>query len=64
MSVSNGLKLFANLFATGLYTFKVIADYKKHGTHEAHNQLCDCMGYCTRCIWTEAYAKSKAKAKA
>ena len=62
MSVTNALRLASNLFATGLYTFKIVADYRKHGTHEFHSQLCDCMGYCTRCIWAEATAKAKAKA--
>lgn len=63
-SVTNMLRLTANLFATGLYAFKVVADAKKHKAHEAHNQLCDCMGYCTACIWAAAFAKGKAKASA
>jgi|HubBroStandDraft_5_1064220.scaffolds.fasta_scaffold1787766_2 hypothetical protein len=64
MSLSDGLKLAGNLFTTGLYGFKVVADIHKHGTHEGHHQLCDCMGYCTVCIYTNAVRKGKAKASA
>jgi hypothetical protein len=64
MNVNSGLKLAGNLFTTGLYGFKIVADIRKHKTHEGHHQLCDCMGYCVACIWTNATAQGKAKAQA
>jgi hypothetical protein len=40
--------------------FKVVADINKHAGHEAHHQLCDCLGTCYACIWVNATKKRKA----
>ena len=57
------LKLAGSLFTFGLYGTKIFADINKHRTHEAHHQLCDCLGYCVACIYTNAFNQGKAKAQ-
>lgn len=62
--ITSGLKLAGAVFTAGLYGFKVLADVHRHQGHQAHNQLCDCLGWCTACIYVEAFNKGKAKAQA
>jgi hypothetical protein len=64
MNANTIMKTIGNVFTLGLYTFKVIGDINRHNGHKSHHQMCDCMGWCTACIFTEAFQKGKAKASA
>jgi hypothetical protein len=61
--LSSSLKVASSVVGLTILGFKIIADINKHAGHEAHHQLCDCLGTCYACIWVNATKKRKTTAK-
>jgi hypothetical protein len=61
--ISNSLRVASSVTGFTILVFKVFADRNKHSGHEAHHQLCDCLGTCYVCIWENATKKRKATAR-
>jgi hypothetical protein len=48
------VRLFNASVGTTVVILKIIADIRKHSTHDSHHQLCDCLGICYVCLYTSA----------
>ena len=59
--IVTGLRLFNASVAVVIVGLKLAADMHKHGTHEAHHQLCDCLGVCYVCVWENAKESARQK---
>jgi hypothetical protein len=52
--ILTGVRLFNAIAGSAIIGFKIVADIRKHKTHDSHHQLCDCLGVCYVCIYTSA----------
>lgn len=59
-----GFKLFNAAMGTAIMGLKLVADIRKHSTHDSHHQLCDCLGVCYVCIYTSATKLAQQKRQA
>jgi hypothetical protein len=53
-----GMRVFTSAFTIVVLAGKIAADLNKHKNHEAHHQLCDCLGVCYVCIWENARSQA------
>lgn len=58
------LEVLNNMLAFSLYILKVVADYRRHASHQNHKgQRCECFYMCLPCLSAAAMAKKNASAE-
>lgn len=57
--IATGLSIAVNGLGFALAFIKIIADMKKHSTHDTHHQFCDCLGQCVQCSVQAALQRTR-----
>jgi hypothetical protein len=61
MKIKDTLSVTSNVLGLALVGVKAVSDVRRHRTHAAHSQKCDCFALCYGCAFSSAVAQERAR---